>query len=184
MRPIHLCIWALLLAVIMALSVAGNTRPLLAHADDRLLQQEKVEAGLYQLTVWTAPTRLRTGEIHVETMIFDQAGNLDRKCAVFVTLTPLQPSLPKLSALSVPTAMDGLREAAFKVLEPGRYRVQATVVDESGEAGAVAFEVEIIRISPLIHLLLYLLLGASLVAGVWMLRQGLDLWFGVRLAAS
>jgi hypothetical protein len=42
----------------------------------------------------------------------------------------------------------------------------------------VAFEVEIIRISPLIQWLICLLLALTVCAALWMLRRGIDLWLG------
>lgn len=79
----------------------------------------------------------------------------------------------------MPGAVEGLREAAFQVDEPGRYPVEATVVDRHGEGGKVAFEMEIIRLPPIVPLLLHLLIGASLAATVWFIRSGVSLWFGM-----
>jgi hypothetical protein len=148
-----------------------------------MLQKAHVAAGAYMLTIWTAPgapgARLRTGEIHVETIVYDRNGNLDDKCLVQVALTPLDRSGAALSTLSYPMT-GALREAAFNVTQPGRYRVEVTVLDEAGIGGQVSFEIEIIRVSRLVQFAIYLLLGASILAGVWMLRQGVDLWFGRR----
>jgi hypothetical protein len=160
-----------------------------------MLQQAHVAAGAYRLTIWTAPARLRTGEIHIETIVYDGNGNLDNKCLVRVALTPLDgsgagaPSGP--SALAYPMS-GALREAAFHVPHPGRYRVEATVFDETGKGasqggqplGAVAFEIEVTQVSPLVHFFIYLLLGASILAGAWMLRQGFAIWFDQRTGAG
>lgn len=180
-HPTHRRIWSfVLLGTATLLLIVGQTEPVLAHANDRALQGENIAAGPYLLTVWTAPARLRTGEIHVETMVFDREGNPDRKCAVYVTLTPLGSALPALNVLSVPLSgvMEGVRQAAFHITQPGRYQVEAAVVDGTGEGGRAIFEVEIIQVPAVVHVLIYLLMAGSIVVGIWMLRRGITLWFG------
>jgi hypothetical protein len=182
MQVIWLRTWSIHLIVAIALLLAGQSKSVLAHSNDRLLQEENVSMGLYRLTIWTAPTWLRTGEIHVETRVTDHYGNPDTRCAVYVTLTPRAPSLPSLKALSVPVSgamageIEGLREAAFHVADPGLYKVETIVVDNHGAGGRVAFEVEIIRISPLVQWFICLLLALTGCAALWMLRSGIDLW--------
>jgi hypothetical protein len=172
--------WLRILITTLAILLILPVRPVLAHANDRTLQGESLKAGPYRLTVWTAPSRLRTGEIHVETIVFDQAGNVDKKCAVFVALKPLDPELAEYSVLSTPIAgaSEGIREARFKVNDPGLYRVEATVVDGTGTGGEVTFQVEVIRVSFLVRFFIYLLLGASALASLWIVAKGLEVWFG------
>ncbi|RIK43082.1 MAG: hypothetical protein DCC55_06760 [Chloroflexi bacterium] len=187
MQDIHLRVCSIFLAgVIMAL-LSALAQPVRAHGEDRMLQGANIAAGEFLLTVWTAPARLRTGEIHIETTVFDRNGNPDEQCVVQVALTPLDRTGPPLTALSFPVAgaEAGLREAAFTVTEPGRYRVETTIFDNTGAAGLAAFEVEITPVPRLIQAGIYLLLGASILAGVWMLRNGIDVWFGrTQTAAS
>lgn len=180
MQDIHLRICSIFLAGLIMALLSLMARPVLAHGEDRSLQGANIAAGEFQLTVWTAPARLRTGEVHVETAVFDHNGNPDERCAVQVALTPLDRTGPPLTALSLPVAgaEAGRREAAFTVTEPGRYRVETTLFDERGMAGQASFEVEIVLVPYVIQWGIYLLVGASILAGVWMLRSGVGVWFG------
>jgi hypothetical protein len=179
MQAIHVRIWRIVLAGVLALLLLGPAKAALAHAGERTLQQANVSAGPYRLTLWTAPAQLHTGEFHVESIVFDHNGNLEENCLVHVVLTPLDRPDPALTVLSTPMDgfMDGLQEATFHIAHPGRYQVEATVLDEQGVGGRVAFEVEIIHVSRLVQLLISLVLGASILAGVWMLAKGVDIWF-------
>lgn len=186
MQDIHLRICSIFVAgVLMALfsTLAG---PVLAHGEDRMLQQANIAAGAFRLTVWTAPARLRTGELHIETSVVDRDGTPDETCVVQVSLTPVDRPGPVLAALSLPVAgaEAGLREAAFTVTEPGRYRVEATLFDKAGIAGQTAFEVEVTPVPYGVQLGISGLLIASILAGVWMARQGVALWLGRSLTAA
>lgn len=186
MQDIHLRICSIFVAgLIMALfsTLAG---PVLAHGEDRMLQQADIAAGAFRLTVWTSPARLRTGELHVETSVLDRDGTPDMTCVVQVSLTPVDRPGPVLAALSLPVAgaEAGLREAAFTVTEPGHYRVETTVYDEAGRAGQTAFEVEIVPVPQVVQAGIYLLLVASILAGMWMVWRGVGVWFGRPQAAS
>jgi hypothetical protein len=180
MQDIHLRICSIFLAGLLMALLSVLARPVLAHGEDRTLQAVNIATGEFQLTVWTAPARLRTGEVHIETALFDRNGNPDERCAVQIALTPLDRTGPPLTALAFPVAGTeaGLREAAFIVTEPGHYRVETTIFDETGRAGQTAFDVEIVPVPQVIQYGIYLLLGASILAGVWMLWNGMDVWFG------
>ncbi len=186
MQDIHLRTGSIfLIGVLMAL-LSLLAQPVLAHGDDRTLQQANIAVGEFQLTIWSAPARLRTGEIHIETFVLDRNGKPDERCVVWVLLTPLDRTGPTLDAPSIPMASvgAGMGEASFTVAEPGRYRVEAVIFDETGAVGQTALEVEIIRIPLIIQGGIYLLVGASILTAVWMLKNGISLWFGrPRLAA-
>jgi hypothetical protein len=103
-----------LAGLIMAL-LSVLARPVLAHSEDRVLLAANVSAGEYLLTVWTAPARLRVGEIHVESAVFDRNGNPDEQCVVQVALTPLDRTGSPLTVLSLPVAgaEAGLRSSSL-----------------------------------------------------------------------
>lgn len=187
MQDIHLRVCSIFLAGLIMALLSLLARPVLAHGEDRMLQQANIATGAFRLTVWTSPARLRTGELHVETSVLDRDGTPDETYVVQVSLTPVDRPGPVLAALSVPVAgaEAGLREAAFTVAEPGRYRVETTLFDETGMAGQAAFEVEITPVPHFVQVGIYLLLGASILAGVWMLWNGVDVWFGrAQMAAN
>lgn len=179
-QEIHLRISNIFLTGVLLALLSFWARPLLAHGEDRFLQEANLAVGAYRLTLWTAPARLRTGEMHVEMTLFGPNGRPDQRSAAHVTLTPLDQVGPTLATFSIPVAgaEDGLREAAFHVAQPGRYRVETTIYNEDGAAGKAAFEVTISRVPRWIKLSIYGLLGASLIAGAWMLRKGIDVWYG------
>jgi hypothetical protein len=164
--------------VCLILLLTGSTRPVLAHGAGRTLQSAHVAVGDYFLTIWTAPTMLRPGEIHVEAMLLDGSGQPAQGGLIHVALTPLERQDPPLSALAYPTAAGqlGLWQAALQVAEPGVYRVEVTVLDEIKTGGAVTFDVTIQRIPRAIQGGIYLLLLGSGLAGGWLLKQGLRVW--------
>lgn len=166
--------------VCAVLFLVGAGDPVLAHGDGRTLQCAHVAVGAYYLTIWTAPTILRMGEVHVEAMLFDQSGRPAQSGLIHVALTPLERQAPPLSALAYPTTegQRGLWQAALQVEEPGLYRVAVTVLDETETGGAVAFDVAIKRIPRAIQGGIYLLLLSSGLAGVWLFKKGIGIWFG------
>lgn len=159
--------------------LAGTWTPLLAHGEGRTLQRGHVLVSTCYLSIWTAPSILRTGEVHIETSVFNQDGSPAQAALVQVALTPLQGQAPLAAVPALPVAgMAGsLRTAAFNVQQPGKYRVALLVTDEAG-SGTVAFEVEITRIARWVHLLIYSQLLASVLVGIWLVQKGLMVWFG------
>jgi hypothetical protein len=170
--------WRIVLVGTLWLMLAITSQPVWAHeGHGRTLQQVQVPAGAYQLTIWTTPARLRPGEIHVETLVTDQRGQVDETCAVQIALLSLEQPQLTLQSLSLPNGA-GLRTAAFDVVQPGRYLVEARVLDETGVGGRTSFAIEVVPASALVQGGIYLVLGASLVVALWMLKQGVALWAG------
>ena len=178
MNNVTLRIAKSLLAGLFVLLLGGGLEPALAHGDERTLQRSLVTVGAYRASIWTSPPILRTGEVHVETTLFDQTGKLAQTGLVHVTLIPLERQIPALSALATPVgAAKGIWAAAFDVSQPGRYRVEVAIIDNAN-GGTVDFELEIIRVAGLIRVLLTLQLLASGVAAIWLIHTGLTIWFG------
>ena len=157
-----------------------SVQPLAAHGGDRMLQLSDVAAGPFRLTVWTSPSILRTGEIHVETAVIAENGVPMKDSLVYVELTPLgwvgQTYQTYARAAVEPNAF--IQEAAFKLDKPGAYQVTITAMDQADRIGRTQFEVEVIDISTPVKAGIYGLLLASLVAAVWICKQGLVIWFG------
>lgn len=180
MQNIYLRIGSIFLVGLLMALFSLLAQPVLAHGDDRMLRQANLAIGEYQLTIWTAPARLRAGEIHVETLVLDRTGQPVDRAVVWVMLTPLDHAGPTLRApaLAVVGAGQGMGEAPFMAPEPGRYRIEAAIFDETGAVGQTALEVEVIRIPRVVQWGIYLLLGASVLTGVWILKSGISLWLG------
>lgn len=175
---LRLLMVAAVIVVAVGMAVAALAKPVLAHGIDRTLQQPDVAVGPYRLTIWTAPSRLHTGNIHVETALVSAAGETVHTAAVYVTVMPAGQAAAVQSAVGYPVQNAGqiIHEAALRIDEPGRYRIEVTVVDGAGVSGRTAFEVEVRRVALLTKFLIYLQIVAALLTGFWLVRQGLRVW--------
>lgn len=165
----------LLLPTLLLLTI----KPVLAHGEGRTLQREHLLVSTCYLTIWTAPAILRTGEVHVEVNVFNQDGTPTQAALVQVTLTPRQGQGPQVSAPAQPVAgmAHSLRTAAFQVQQAGKYRVTVLLTDTAG-SDAVEFDVDIRRVPTWVALVIYSQLLIALLVGVWLIQQGVALWFG------
>jgi hypothetical protein len=150
-------------------------QPAEAHGNDRTIYLSNVPVGSYTLDVWTSPAVLRAGEIHVEIALFDQGGEPVQNALAYVTMTPLDGMGEPSSVLAYRTE-GASQEAAFRVDQPGRCRVEIRIAGVDGEQGHAAFEVEVIRVPTLIQALFYIQILASLVAGIWIMKMGIIVW--------
>ncbi len=152
-----------------------------AHGEDRVLQLQDVEAGPYRLTAWTAPGVLRTGEIHVETVVLtdDQVPTLD--VLVQVIVTPLAATSRPTVAIARPPQQSGvIQEAAFRLMQPGSYRVDVRIQGANGEQGVAGFAMEVVAVSWLTKALIYLQWIIALLAGAWLIFVAKSTWVGER----
>jgi hypothetical protein len=158
--------------------LVGPAAPVGAHGGNRTLQLMNTAAGSYRLTIWTAPSILRTGEIHVEVAASDSSGQPLQTGLVHVEVIPSTQTESLQSALALPVAetKGTLREAKLLVEKPGLYQIAVTVVDELGAEGRVSFDVEVVQVPQGIQLLIYALLCVTLAAGFWLLKEGFGIW--------
>jgi hypothetical protein len=169
-----------LLALLLALLVV---RPAAAHAGDAYLRVAPATVGPYQVTVWTAPSFLRAGEIHVLTLVTvaDAAGATHAsEVLVQVQATPLDDATGAVqTALAGPAdPTNGHRcEAALRLDKPGRYRFTVSTTNPNRAGGTVSFEAEVIRAPAWLVGLLYAQLAATGLACLWLARAGYRVWF-------
>lgn len=166
----------LMLAFLLTLTVQAAS----AHGQDRTLQLSNATAGPFQVTVWTAPGLLRTGEIHVETAVIGADGAPKRDLLVQVDVSSLDGGAEALRAIAYPAAeTNGVtQEAAFMLRQAGNYEVSITLLDADGTSGQISFPVKVVRIARSVRLGIHGLMIGSILASVWMLREGVKIWFG------
>jgi hypothetical protein len=150
-----------------------------AHGEDRTLYLSDVVVGSYTISAWTSPAVLRTGEIHIEVSLLDMNGVPVQDALVYVTVSPLDGMGEPLSVLAHPdhSSYSFSQEAAFWLDQPGNCRVDITVADLDGHYGNTSFDIEILSVPLAVRALLYVQIGASLIAGIWIVKVGIGVWF-------
>ena len=158
----------------------GIVSPVAAHGENAKLEYSRIEVGPYLVSIWSAPTFLRAGDVRFETLVTDADYVPVLDSAVDVVLTSLDSDIAPIHLVSdSPTASTNYSHEANHVLtEPGRYNVAIIIQDETGEVGRKEFEVEIVDVPLWIKVYMYLSLLATAVLGLSMLIKGL-LIFGL-----
>lgn len=151
--------------------------PVAAHGAGGLLQIDKLPLGPYTVMIWTSPSILRPGAVHVETTVL-RGEHRVTNCRIKVLLTPLDQAGPLLQAEAGPAnATNEFRhEAAFALDEPGRYAVSVSILDPAGRGGDASFEMEIRRVPAFVQGLIYLQIVIITLAALWILKTGSELF--------
>jgi hypothetical protein len=193
----------------MLLWSIGGTRTAMAHGSDRLLHRQAVAIGGDSLTVWTSPSRLRPGEVHVDVQIVAADGTLVNDHFVQVRITPLGEQGTAQQTIAQPLPLDDrvvngrlvnggvvnggivngvmnqtTHEARFRIDETGTYEVAVDVSDQTAYLGGVNFAIEITPVSPLTKTGLHLMAILSTVATLWFVRMGIWIWFAPAQAGA
>ncbi len=160
-----------LLLVSAILSTAAAPRAL---ADGGLVRASNTQSGLV-VTLFTAPTPLRTGDADVSVLVQDAATRdpvLDAQ--VRVRITPdHEDAMPQILPLSHAAATNKLLQAGtVKLPIPGRYRIVAEVRRGLARAVVVADLTVEPPLPPLLALWPYLALP-PLVVGIFLVQQWL-----------
>jgi hypothetical protein len=166
----------LMLAFLLTMTIRDAS----AHAQDRTLQLSNAAAGPFQVTVWTAPGILRTGEIHVEAAVIGADGAPMRSVLVQVDVSSLDAGTEVLTTTAYPAVeTNGVtREAAFILRDAGDYEVTITILGADGASGQATFPIEVIRVANSIRFGLHGLMMVSILTSVWMIREGIKIWSG------
>jgi hypothetical protein len=98
--------------------------------------------GLYQITVFTAPTPLRAGPVDISVLVQDVAtGDLVTQTRVIVRMTRAgRPALENPATIEAATNKL-FRSAQFELPEPGRWELRVEVEGVHGR-GVIAGEIE------------------------------------------
>ena len=138
----------------------------------------------YVILVWTSPGILRTGDVHIDTSVFDEQGTPASGVLVQARFIPLDNESVPQTALAGAPAVDYpySRDAAFRLETPGRYRLEISVSDSSGGSGTTHIDVDVATIGWSVKLAIIIVLMASMLAGAWLVYQTRAFWVGSELA--
>lgn len=161
------------------LVLLATGRAVAAHTSDIFLRVDRAAAGRCEVTIWTAPSVLRTGEIHVISQVTDFSGTPLPGTLVQVTATPFDGLPGSQTVLAGPADPNNQlrREAALWLTTPGRYRFTVTVVEPDGTNGMVNFVADVVQVPPLVKGFLLFQLGLTGLAGLWFAWTGYRIWF-------
>lgn len=171
-QRLPICIWTVGLALAL---IFISYVPAVAHGSGGLLRIDGAALGPYTVMIWTSPSILRPGEVHVETAVWRGRGAVIN-CQVEVSITPLDArEQPLHIAAGTPNAATEFRhEAAFQLDRPGRYAVSVSVRDSLARGGDATFEVAISPLSGLLRGFIYLQVAIATVAGIWVVKTGAE----------
>ena len=169
-------------AVLFCLLVFAPASRAFAHGGENAppVAQTQIAPDV-RVQIWTTPAVLRPGEIHIETLVTDPAGDAITDCVVMVQVTP-EAEAPTVYMASPALPESFFRhEAALHLEQPGRYDVTVVVKDAQGVGGEVRFPLEIAPVSHWMQGLIYSQLLVAALAAVWLIYQG-GLMFRRRLS--
>ena len=174
LQTVHFWLPALLLAVACILATSQAR----AHGGTGLYVIRGAVAGPYTVHVWTAPGVPRTGEVHVDTALFDQSGQPALAPLVQVSVTRLDGDMTPLTALAGPPdpQFPYPRSAAFWLDTPGVYHIQVAIADLAGPVGTVATNVRVQQVAWWVKAAILSLWLLSASCGLWLLVQTRAFW--------
>jgi hypothetical protein len=166
-----------LLLITLALMLAGSQVD--AHGSG-FYQIRGAQIDPYFVHVWVAPGVLRTGNVHVDTVILDTEGNPALDTLVRVTIVPLESeATPLVSLVGEPNwEYPYSRGASFRIDTPGMYRLEVMVSDSSGAGGMTSADVEVTTIGWHVKAMILALGLFSAATGVWLLAMTRAFWVG------
>lgn len=168
--------WFPMLLVLLALLLATGT--VRAHGGTGYYQIAGMEMGDYTIHVWTSPGLLRTGEIHVDTAVFDGTGSPALDTLIMVTFTAYDGHMPPATTMaSMPyDYYPHTREARFEIDAPGMYAMEVMVADRSGMVGTAQVDVRVQTITGTVKTVIAVLGVLTLTVGIWLLLQMRSFW--------
>lgn len=192
-------VWRMTIVLLIAfLGQRATVHSVSAHGVDRLLRVEAVPLGNATLTVWTSPSRLRPGEVHIDVQIMRADGTLTTTPFVQVIISPrdavrdavgdvvgdvlgkpqksvAHPLAPTATGRTVDPAT-ATHEARFQIDDAGHYQVMVAATDAQGHVAEMSFPVTVTPVPLALTLTLHTLLVGSLAAGAWVIRMGRRVW--------
>jgi hypothetical protein len=163
--------------ILLALTLASSRAQ--AHGIG-YYQIRGAQIAAYVVHVWVAPGVLRTGDVHVDTAVFDAAGKPALDTLVRVSFVPLDARTPMLQTMASSPAVDYpyMRDATFRLEAPGDYRLEIMVSDTYGTSGVTSADVNVTTIGWHVMAAIVSILGFSALSGVWLLYQTRAFWIG------
>ena len=172
----------LILLLTIALILASSTSQ--AHGGGGFYLLRGISIAPYSVHVWTSPGILRTGDVHIDTSVFDSNGAPVPGVLVRVRFIPLDSeTLPQVALAGAPDRdYPFSRGAAFRLDTPGQYRLEVSISDSNGVAGATHTDVEVTKVGWPFKAALILLFIGTMMAGAWLVYQTRVFWVGSELA--
>ncbi|MEZ4865641.1 MAG: hypothetical protein R3C14_30295 [Caldilineaceae bacterium] len=156
--------------------VLSETLPVVAHGAGGILRVDGATLGPYTVMIWTSPSILRPGEVHVETAVLRGRSRII-DCQIVVTLTRLGSNTESMQAIAgaANVANEFRHEAAFYLDKSGRYAVSVAVHDDVARGGDAAFEMEISQLSGFVQGFIYLQVAIVTLATLWTVKIGIEM---------
>jgi hypothetical protein len=171
------------LLICIAFILAGSRAQ--AHGSG-FYQIRGAEIAPYFVHVWVAPGVLRTGDIHIDTVILDQEGQPALDTLVRVAIIPLQSEAMPLSSLVGAPEPDYPYErgADFRIDTPGMYRLEIQLSDANGVSGISSADVEVTTIGWQFKAAIIAIALFSAGTGLWLLIFARAFWIGRTLSRN
>ena len=168
--------WRLWLYVCLTGLLWGLTvSPAWAHGgDESIVQLKDVHVASYRLTVMTAPRVLLAGPMHVVVLVTDPTGSHFKIIQqMTVEAIPLSGGGSRQVSQAIPIPMPlGSHEAQLMLTQLGSYQIQ---IHLPVQLAPVNFEIEVVS-GVWMQGILYVLLGITVVAALWLVKEGRTVW--------
>lgn len=163
-----------LLLIILTFS---STRPAFAHSNVGTLQIADETVGIYRLNVWTTPEILRPGEILIVAIITAESGTPVLNCDVTYFLQSTGSGEQQVYPAAQATAESGFSyETAVQLSDPGTYLIEIEIIAPDGTSSVSTFDIEIVPISPIAKLAIYMAIVTTLILCIWFGREAFRFW--------
>lgn len=179
MNFFHRLYFALLLSIGMC--ALGFIQPAAAHGEEGTPQLDRVLVGNYLLSVWTYPSYILTGPLHLTATVLDAGSRSPASdYRVLISLIPLEGNGKALTAKEItsPTHQVSVHEFELNLDTPGLYKASIQLQDLSGIVGESDFQIEV---HPEYVWLKWILIGLfihGIVVGVWLVINAPRVWRG------
>lgn len=159
-------------------TVFGWCQQVDAHSNGETLQLSQANIGSHSLSVWSAPSYLRPGEVHFSAMVVDQASKPVTGCTVEIWLESLDSVAQPVHLLTrAATSVTQFKhEIEYPLWSSGRYRVTVFVLEGANPIGSANFDIEIEPISIWMQLPIYLAVLFASIAILLLGKQAISLF--------
>jgi hypothetical protein len=170
-----------LLLITLALILVGSSAN--AHGIG-YYQIRGAQIDPYTVHVWVAPGMLRTGDVHIDTAVFDENGAPAEGILVRVSFIPLDNDAQPLVSMAGAPDLEypHARGATFRLETPGMYRLEIAISTPEGEAGVTSADVEVMTVGWHIKTAIASIFLASAASGAWMVYQTRAFWISGAVA--
>lgn len=168
-------LWLPILLVSMTLLIM--TTSVSGHGGSGYYLVRGQQVGSYMLHAWVSPGVMRTGEVHIDTALFDLEGKPALLPLIRVTLTRQDGTSPPLTALAGPPEAFSpfARDARFWLERPGIYQLEIEV-DDGATDSVMDMDVNVQAVSWSAKLAMLAGVVVSAGCGIWLLKETRTFW--------